>query len=294
VDKITHIVPKKLVITVGAYANTFNIPGVKEHALFLKEVKHAMAIRQRIIECFETASEPGVSEQDQIDLLHFAIVGGGPTGIEFSAELHDFIMEDLARLYASLLNKVRITVFDNAPKILGGFDSALGEYASKKFARKGIDIRTNTKITQVEKNHLVLDNGTKVPFGTLVWATGITATPLVRALEVAKDKTSRIVTNEFLEVLDNNGNPIKDTYALGDCAAIKDNALPATAQVAAQKGMWLKKHLNKLVQGQDSPKPFVYRHMGSMVYTGSWSALMDLRGATNMTKGIKGRLAWIG
>lgn len=70
------------------------------------------------------------------------MVGGGPTGIEVSAELADLIREDLTRIYPELIRFVQITIYDVAPRILGGFDASLGEYATKKFRRQGINICT--------------------------------------------------------------------------------------------------------------------------------------------------------
>lgn len=78
----------RIVLAVGAYAQTFGVPGVKEHATFLKDVSDARRIRMRIIERFEQAASPNLSDTERRALLHFAIVGGGPTGIEFAAELH--------------------------------------------------------------------------------------------------------------------------------------------------------------------------------------------------------------
>lgn len=78
----------RLVLAVGAYAQTFGVPGVKEHATFLKDVKDARNIRMKIIERFEQAASPNITDADRRALLHFAIVGGGPTGVEFAAELH--------------------------------------------------------------------------------------------------------------------------------------------------------------------------------------------------------------
>ncbi|CAG8783244.1 17300_t:CDS:2, partial [Cetraspora pellucida] len=120
----------------GANSNTFGIPGVGDYALFLKDISDARKIRQRVIECFEHASQPNVTKEEAAGLLHFAVVGGGPTGIEFSAELHDFITEDMARLYPNLINSVSMTVYDIAPQILGSFDQSLRDYAIKKFTRK--------------------------------------------------------------------------------------------------------------------------------------------------------------
>ncbi|TPX56611.1 hypothetical protein PhCBS80983_g04418 [Powellomyces hirtus] len=275
----------KLVIAVGAYSNTFGIPGVEQHGFFLKEISHAQRVRARIIECFEMASEPNCSEDDQWKLLSFAVVGGGPTGVEFSAELHDFIKDDLRRLYPSLINKAQITVYDVAEKILGSFDDALADYATQKFAREGIKIRTKTFIRKVEKNKLVLTDGTEIPFGVLVWATGLTATPLIRNLSPAAHSSShRLVTDDYLRVLDLDGTPIPDVYACGDCATIKGNELPATAQVASQQGIWLRKHLNKVPRNE----------MGQpMAYIGGWKAIMETPNESKLPKGIRGYLAWL-
>ncbi|KAI9098330.1 FAD/NAD(P)-binding domain-containing protein [Phlyctochytrium arcticum] len=287
----------KLVIAVGAYSNTFGIPGVEKHGLFLKEISHAQKIRARIIECFEMASEPNTSELEQWKLLHFAVVGGGPTGVEFSAELHDFVKDDLAKLYPELMNKVQITVYDVAEKILGGFDDALASYAAKKFARSGIQIRTRTFIKEVKDGKLVLKDDTEIPFGALVWATGLTATPLIRNLPVTHTKSQKVLTDEYLRVLDTESKPVEDIYALGDCATIKGNELPATAQVANQQGVWLRKHLNAFTR-EGLGKPFHYSHIASMVYIGSWNAIFDTTGGALMSTGsggspgLRGRIAW--
>ncbi|KAJ3158111.1 hypothetical protein HDU86_003063 [Geranomyces michiganensis] len=283
----------KLVIAVGAFSNTFNIPGVEEHGFFLKEISHAQRVRASLIECFERASEPNVSDQEQWKLLHFAIVGGGPTGIEFAAELHDFIKDDLRRLYPTLINKAQITVYDVAEKILSSFDGELAAYATRKFARDGIKIRTKTFIQEVRKNTLVLKDGEEIPFGVLVWATGLTATPLIRAVEATHSKSQRLLTDEYLRVLDKDGKPIDEVFACGDCAEIKDNMLPATAQVASQQGIFLRKHLNAMAKGSAEPKPFHYNHMGSMAYIGGWKAIMDLGQGENVPKSFRGYFAWL-
>lgn len=119
----------KLIIAVGAYSQTFGIPGVKENAFFLKDVQDARRIRNRLLSCFETAALPTTTVAMKKQLLNFAIVGGGPTGIEFSGELQDIVREDLAKLYPQLMEHYQITVYDVAPKILTSFDDKLGEYA---------------------------------------------------------------------------------------------------------------------------------------------------------------------
>ncbi|KAL0068938.1 hypothetical protein AAF712_003931 [Marasmius tenuissimus] len=115
----------KLIIAVGAYSQTFNIPGVKEHAHFLKDVKDARAIRSRILECYEQASQPFMSDLERRKLLHFCIVGGGPTGVEFAAELHDLLHTEIRQHYPNLHKMTKISLYDVAPNILGMFDNQL-------------------------------------------------------------------------------------------------------------------------------------------------------------------------
>jgi len=144
-----HLRYDKLVVTVGCYSQTFGTPGVKEHAFFLKDVGDARKIRNRLLACFEGAALPTTSEAMRRQLLSFAIVGGGPTGIEFSAELHDLINEDMAKIYPELIKYHQITVYDVADKVLPMFDEKLAQYASHKFARRGIAIKTSHHVEEL-------------------------------------------------------------------------------------------------------------------------------------------------
>lgn len=103
----------QLVIAVGCTSNSFGIPGVHEHTFFMKEIADARAVRQRIISNFERCLYPGVAVEEQKKLLHFVIVGGGPTGVEFGAELYDFITRDVARLYPGEAEHVKVTLSKN-------------------------------------------------------------------------------------------------------------------------------------------------------------------------------------
>ncbi|GJJ71411.1 NADH:ubiquinone reductase (non-electrogenic) [Entomortierella parvispora] len=287
-----------LIIGVGSYSNTFNIPGVKEHAFFLKEVSDARKIRSRVLECFERA-EMSKSDEEKNGLLHFAVVGGGPTGVEFSSELHDFIREDCSRLFPGLMNHVTLAVYDVAPTILANFDKSLAEYCMNKFRRSGIEVRTGTVVDKVEDGRLVLKDGKVIPFGCLVWSTGLTENPLTASLEgkVLKSKSKRILTDEYLRVLDPEGKVIPNVYALGDCATIKDHELPQTAQVANQQAIYLRKALNQLAKYPersftDVASPFSFKNLGSMAYIGNWEAVVDMTKINEKAK-ESGKLAWI-
>lgn len=115
----------------------------------MKDVGDARKIRNRILACFEGAALPTTTDEQRKQLLNFAIVGGGPTGIEFSAELHDIITEDLARIYPELIPFHKITVYDVAKKVLPMFDEKLAKYAMDTFTREGIDIKTDHHVEEL-------------------------------------------------------------------------------------------------------------------------------------------------
>ncbi|KAK4123814.1 FAD/NAD(P)-binding domain-containing protein [Parathielavia appendiculata] len=189
----------KLVIACGAYSQTFGIEGVREHAHFLRDIGDARRIRLRILSLFEQCSYPQgsdhLSDADKRQLLHFAIVGGGPTGIEFAAELHDLIRDDLAPLYPHLMSLVSITVYDVAPKVLPMFDQALAKYAMDTFSRQNIQVKTEHHLERLRladgelgRRHGALKirireyGDEEVGAGLVVWSTGLMANPLIAEL----------------------------------------------------------------------------------------------------------------
>ncbi len=185
----------KLVVAVGAYSQTFGIPGVREHAHFLRDVSDARRIRLRVLSLFEAAAAPSVADDaERRRLLRFAVVGGGPTGIEFAAELHDLVHEDLARIYPSLAPLVDITVYDIAPAVLPMFDRRLAEYATGLFRRRGIRVRTETHLDAIRPapdagamGHLKLrirEDRDEEDAGLVVWSTGLMQNPLVEKLVI--------------------------------------------------------------------------------------------------------------
>lgn len=273
-----------LIIAVGSKSNSYGIPGVEEFTLPLKDLADAREIRQRIIDCFEEAANPATSDEGRQRLLHFVVVGGGPTGVEFAAELNDFLVDDLRRSYRSLIPFVRITLLEGSRQILGTFDSTLQDYAERMFRRQRIQIRTDSLVTRVEKRTIILQDGSTIPFGFAVWTTGIGPTPFTQAVALPKDKAGRILTNEYFDVLEHPG-----VYALGDCAAIEGKNYPATAQVAQQEGKYLARAFNRRAR-QQPVEPFRYKHYGMLAYIGNERALADL--ATVKGKGFSTWLFW--
>ncbi|KAL0012652.1 hypothetical protein SO802_007760 [Lithocarpus litseifolius] len=211
-----------LIISVGARVNTFNTPGVEEHCHFLKEVEDAQRIRRAVIDCFERASLPTVSDEERKRILHFAIVGGGPTGVEFAAELHDFVKEDLVTLYPRVKDQVKITLLEAGDHILNMFDKRITTFAEDKFGREGIDVKTGSMVVKVSEKEIStkeMKNGkiSAMPYGMAVWSTGIGTRPIIVDFmkQIGQANRRVLATDEWLRV-----EGCDSIYALGDCATI--------------------------------------------------------------------------
>ncbi|CAH9089228.1 unnamed protein product [Cuscuta europaea] len=211
-----------LVIAMGARSNTFNTPGVVEHAHFLKEVEDASKIRRNVIDCFERANLPTVSEEEKKRLLNFVVVGGGPTGVEYAAELHDLVRENLSKLYPHLKHHVKITLLEAGDHILNMFDKRITDFAEEKFQRDGIDVKTGSMVVKVSDREITTKERSSgstvlIPYGMVVWSTGIGTRPVVMDFMKQIGQTNRrvLATDEWLRV-----EGCTDIYALGDCASI--------------------------------------------------------------------------
>lgn len=302
----------QLVVAVGAQSATFGIKGVEDHALFMKEIKDSKRIRDRLADCLETASLPGQSEETLKRLLHFVVVGGGPSGVEFAAELHDFLKNDVSRLYPSVnVEDIKISLFDLLPHVLNMFDKRLVDYTEKTLMREGIRLRTSTSVTEVKADTMVIRNPDKsveeIPYGAMVWVAGIATRPFVTSLIKSLNQNSRrgLLVGPYL-----NAQGATNIWGLGDCALAGN---PPTAQVAVQEGKYLGGLFNEMIQEypdtllNKSSIPtskileryptFSFANRGAFAYIGDGEALAqiptgDVTGAEIRTKGQSIFLAW--
>lgn len=311
----------KLVIAVGSKSATFGIPGVASreemnqatekflteksetgtdhhNVMFLKQLQHARAIRNRILECFERASNPHVNEAERTRLLTFIVVGGGPTSVEFTSELNDFLKGDVAKWYRDLCDNARIVVIERGDHLLGTFDSRLQTYVEGRFATSNVEVLTGVSVKEVHAESVLFESidedgiirSSELPFGLCVWSIGNQPLEFVRDLSVEKFEAGpnrgRIKVDDQLKILDTSIPDREDIYALGDCAAHHVKPLGLLAQVANQQGIYLAKHLN---DGTDTA--FHYRFFGSMAQLGTFDAVFE--GAQGgRLKGFLAFLAW--
>ncbi|KAF8658766.1 hypothetical protein HU200_059252 [Digitaria exilis] len=216
-----------LVVALGATVSTFNTPGVLEHCHFLKEVEDAQKIRRSVIDCFEKASLPNISEEERRKALHFVVIGGGPTGVEFAAELHDFLVEDLVKLYPAIQNFVKITIVQSGEHILNMFDKRIAAFAEEKFQRDGIEVNTGFRVVRVSDDLITMKSKSlgeevSVPYGIAVWSAGIGTRPVIMDFMQQIGQTNRraLATNEWLRVRECEG-----VYAIGDCATVSQRKI---------------------------------------------------------------------
>ncbi|UKZ82664.1 hypothetical protein TrVFT333_010458 [Trichoderma virens FT-333] len=249
-DKRFTVNYDKVILTPGCRSNTFGIPGVSENAIFVKNVANANMVRSRLNEILEMASLPGTSEDRQRQLLHVAIVGGGPTGIEVAAELTDLFDGD----------------------ILAPFDQKLAEYATSALTTGKVNIKTNTHILKVTPDTIETKEEGATGYGMLIWATGNKSIPLVDNLNIRKTEQGlrRILTDDHLNTFAPDGSIMQNVFAMGDAADIEDGTLPTTAEVAIQKADYIIKVLN-----QNYKAPFEYKQRSLVTYTGRWDGVVQ-------------------
>ncbi|EME78396.1 uncharacterized protein MYCFIDRAFT_167777 [Pseudocercospora fijiensis CIRAD86] len=221
----------KLIIGVGSTTNPHGVKGL-EHCHFLKDISDARKIRNAVIRNLETASLPTTSDEERKRLLSFVISGGGPTGVEFAAELYDMLNEDLTKFYPRLLrNEISVHVIQSRGHILNTYDEALSKYAEDRLAHDDVDVQTNARVKEVQSDRILYTqkdaDGSvitkELPMGFCLWSTGVSQTEF--AQNIAKkfgnqNNRHALETDTHLRLA---GAPLGDVYAIGDCSTVQNN-----------------------------------------------------------------------
>lgn len=217
-----------LVVAVGATTNTFNTPGVPENVQFLKSIEDAQALRTKIMDAIETANLPGTSDEERKRLLQFVVVGGGPTGVEFAAEVNDFFEEDLKKYFPNFVHDFSVVLVQSGDHILNTFDKRISEYTEARFKRQNIKVLTETRVKAVNPTELVvLDKRTgalvTLPYGVCMWSTGLRQKKIVRTIASKipeQDHKVSLVTDRWLRVKGTD-----NVFAMGDCSEVEQPLL---------------------------------------------------------------------
>lgn len=263
-----------LVIALGSVTGTFNLPGIAQHAWFMRTLPEAISYRNRVIDCLEEASRmpPGPG---RAALLTFAVAGAGPTGVELACDVSDFLDGILRHQYPDVgREEVKIIVVEGSERVLGSLDESLSAYAEKRMKRKKIDVRLKTRIAAYDGALVSLNDSTTIPCRTLAWTAGLAPNPVVAALDAPKDKAGRLELDEHLNL---KGRP--DVFALGDCASFQQDGktLGPEGQVAWQQAKVVAANLAASLRGRPLRR-FRFKRLGRLVSLGRRYAVVEFFG----------------
>lgn len=271
-----------LVLGLGSTTNFYGLPGLEERALTMKSLGDAMRLRNHLIAHLEEAASECC--QVKTPLLTFVVAGGGFAGVETIAGINDFV-RGAVKAYPNLReDTLRLVLVHPGSVILPELGEKLGSYAQRKLARRGVEIRVNTKVTGVSDRSVELSDGTVFYTNTLIWTAGTSPNALLHDLPCQKER-GRIVVNEHLEVCD-----WENVWALGDCAAIpnkKDGGFhPPTAQHALRQGKIVAHNIVTSLRG-GKRKAFEFSTIGQLAAIGRRTGVANIFGMN-----FSGFIAW--
>ncbi|NDJ75959.1 MAG: NAD(P)/FAD-dependent oxidoreductase [Chloroflexi bacterium] len=269
-----------LIVAAGAGNHYFGNDHWQQWAPSLKTVEDATEIRRRIIAAFEAAEV--ASDPDTIrSWLTFVIVGGGPTGVEIAGSLAEIARETLKNEFRSINpSDARILLVQSRDRILPTYPPGLSEKAAQTLAKRGVEIVTGTRVSEVGPQDVTLSYGDEVemvPARTVLWTAGVKASPLGQALAdatgVSLDRGGRVEIEPDLTV---SGHP--EIFVIGDLASFAHQdgkPLPGVAQVAIQQGQHVAESIKTRERGHRLPD-FRYRDKGNIAVIGRGAAVAEV------------------
>lgn len=273
-----------LIVACGATHHYFGHPEWETLAPGLKTIEDATEIRRRFLLAFEAAEEEPDPERRRA-LLTFVVVGAGPTGAEMSGAMAEIARHSLVRDFRRIdPSTARIILIEGGPRVLASYDPELSAQAEAALRRLGVEVRTGSVVTRVESDAVYVGEE-RIPTHNVVWAAGVTASPLGKKLGVPTDRAGRVLVEPDLSI---PGHP--EVFVVGDLAAMNDEhgkPLPGVAQVAMQGGTHAARNIIRTLERRPR-EPFRYFDKGSLATIGRRRAVMEV-GRIRMF----GWLAWI-
>jgi NADH dehydrogenase len=273
-----------VVIGLGSVSRVLPVPGLAERAVGFKTVAEAIYLRNQVLSRMDFA-ESTTDPAARVRALTFLFVGGGYAGVEALAELED-LARDACRYFGAVRREdMRWILVEAAARILPEIGGDLGEYATARLRRRGIEVHLETRLESAVGGHMVLSSGESFDADTLVWTTGVKAHPLLARLDFPLDERGRLIADEFLRVKGVGG-----AWTAGDGAAIPDlttgGVAPPTAQHALREARRLAKNVAATLRG-GQPAAFRYRNMGQLVSLGRYKGVARVLGLR-----LRGFPAW--
>jgi NADH:ubiquinone reductase (H+-translocating) len=275
-----------LVLALGSETNYFGIPGVAEQAISIKTLRDAALLRNGVIAMLEAASvEPDPERRKH--LLTFVVAGGGFAGVETIGAINDLARESL-RYYGRIdPREVRVILIHGGQVILPELGQELGLYAQEKLRERQVEIKLNTMVAGYADETVHCDDGELVPTATVVWAAGVSPSPILKELPLELQR-GRIVVDPALEVTQFPG-----VWAVGDCATLIDptsrQPYPPTAQHALREGRQVAKNICARMKGEPTTA-FVFKMQGQLAAIGRRTGVARIFGLK--FSGVLGWLLW--
>ena len=252
------------------------------HAPGLKTLDDALRIRRRILSAFERA-EAETDAEARRALLTFAIVGGGPTGVELAGTLAEIARHTLEREFRRIdPGDARVLLVEAGPRVLSSFPASLSAKARAQLASLGVEVRTGAPVAAIDASGIEV-GGERIAARTVLWAAGVAASPLARSLGVPLDRAGRVLVEPDL-----SAPGLPDVFVAGDLAALLQEGKPVPGVAPAAKQMG--RHVAAAIRARLAGKPaarFRYRDYGNLATIGRMAAVVHLGRLR-----LSGALAW--
>src|ERR1043166_4419192 len=274
-----------LLLTLGSETNFFNMDGVRDWAVTMKNLADASLLRNRMVALLEEAVLQ-TDDEARRELLTFVTAGGGFSGAETTGAVNDFVRETV-RYYPQLREElIRVVVVHPGNFILPELGEELGRYAERKLRERKVEVIKGPHVANYNGSVVKLTDGTSIPATTLIWTAGVKPSAAVEWLDCKKER-GRLLVNEDMSV-----SGVSGLWAAGDCAAIPDvksgagKFYPPTAQHGLREGVVVAENIEAAILGRP-PKPFRFKMLGMLASIGHHTGVA-------MMFGIKfsGFIAW--
>jgi len=277
----TVIAWDELVLAVGSVGTTFGITGVSEHALQMKDIPQARAIRRRLLQTYEDVQ----FGRKPKEALRVVVVGGGPTGVEVSGAVAE-LQRGMAREFPDIHEHATVTLVEAAPRILMPFTDKSSAHAKRELEELGVRVLVDSAVDRMYPTDVHLKSGEVLTAGTIVWAAGVAA-PEQWAELGTTDRSNRLEVSPTLQLHD-------DVWVIGDMAHVKGKdgrPLPMVASVAMQQGRYCAAAIVTQLKGE-KVEPFSYTDKGQMATIGRRRAVVEMPNGTRL-HGTPAWLAWL-
>ena len=276
-----------LIIAAGVSHAYFGHDDWERFAPGLKTLDDALEMRRRVLTAFEEAEKED-DEKKRERFLTFVVVGGGPTGVELAGAIGELSRFTVARDYRRFdPKKARVLLIEAGPRVLASFDEKLSEKALQSLQKLGVEVRLNTRVTNIDAHGVSL-NGESIDAATVLWGAGVAASPLSKSLGVELDRSGRVKVGPDLSI---PGYP--SAFVVGDLASFtqKDGTpVPGLAPAAIQQGEHAADNILAAVAGHTT-EPFEYLDKGIMATIGRASGIAQ-SGPLRLS-GFLGWCAWL-